>query len=469
MPKTSARNAKELTVDIPQRLRLLARLVRAMEEELGRATLEAMSDEEWHATYQRYVAAQSATLLEQQLDDAALAEIKAILHAAVPAIPAATTTDPTASARPAIVQQQTFMEARNLAIAIADGASRRRWAEILGETALRHAIPGETVQVKLTAKNTLNWWDAPATMEGLWNEVRNFEPAAVLLLHVALGWGLQEERVHTSMDDLIRLIGWKPRERAEREEQRRKIWRWLLLFDAMPIIGKRPGKYKDPHTNQVLDLSTTDSLIKIITRYDDDPQPNLDGSDVPRAVTWVVGDWLDQFRGNERVLQYFGDVRKVAAIPAGKPSGAWAQSIAMALNQSWREQASRAEVDHVGEENKLTVRFRPFTRLQLLDMFRCEPWVDDVLKSNDPKRAQVYWQEAIRILRKEAGIIGHYAELDAMPNARQGWRDFWLKQQRLDIRPKQYGMEATAEISRTAARTRRKARPVKQNKKNPEE
>lgn len=467
MPKTSARNSKARNTDTPQQLRLLARLVRAMEEELGRATLEAMSDEEWHATYQRYAAAQGATLLEQQLDDAALAEIKAILQATLPAIPAATA--PPASTIPPVVGQQTFMEARNMAIAIADGASQRRWDEVLGETALYHAIPGENVQVKLTAKPTLNWWDAPATMEGLWDEVRKFEPAAVLLLHVALGWGLQEERVHTSIDDLIRLIGWKPRERAEREEQRRKVWRWLLLFDAMPIIGKRPGKYKDPHTNQLLDMSTTDSLIKIITRYDDDPQPNLDGSDVPRAVTWVVGDWLAQFRGNERVLQYFGDVRKVAAIPAGKPSGAWAQSIAMALNQVWREQASRAEVDHVGEENNLTVKFRPFTRLQLLDMFRCEPWVEDVLNSNDPKRAQKYWQEAIRILRHEAGIIGHYAELDPIPETRKAWQAFWLKHQRLDIRPKSDGIEATAGISRKAARVRRRARPTTPSKKNPEE
>jgi hypothetical protein len=174
-------------------------------------------------------------------------------------------------------------------------------------------------------------------------------------------------------------------------------------------------------------------------------------------VSAVAGPWLDQLRENEKVLQYFGDIQKLAAIPAGKPSGAWAQSLGLALNQLWREQAARAEVRYAGEENKLTVAFKPFTRSQLLGMFRAEPWVEDILESSNPQRAQDYWKESIRILRFDTSIIGHYSELDEMPKSRKGWQVFWLNQQRLDIRPKQDDATAVAEISRNAARAKRKA------------
>jgi hypothetical protein len=71
-------------------------------------------------------------------------------------------------------------------------------------------------------------------------------------------------------------------------------------------------------------------------------QLSYDPGQPPVAITYNAGPWIQQWRGNHRVLSYFGDVRKFAALPAGKPSGAWAQAIGLALQQWWREKSALA-------------------------------------------------------------------------------------------------------------------------------
>jgi hypothetical protein len=181
-------------------------------------------------------------------------------------------------------------------------------------------------------------------------------------------------------------------------------------------------------------------------------QPAFDNSSPPIEVSWVVGPWLDRFRDNKQVLQFFGEVDKLAAIPAGKPTGTWAQSIGLALNQLWRERARRATATRAGENNRLTVIFDvPFTRYELLDMFRAAPWVEDILYGDNPSRAQQYWDGAIRIL-KRGGVINHYKEKSRQitPQRRLGWQEDWLHQE-LDIRPKDEWVRAVADLAKKSA------------------
>jgi hypothetical protein len=342
----------------------------------------------------------------------------------------------------------------------ADGRYLRRWLPIDGEIALRHAVPEAVIETKLVGSPLLDWMGRPNTIDSLQDELRRLGVPTVLLLHVVLAAALERQRVHVTVaiDELLSAIGWRPRSTTERETMRRDIWRWLAILDAMHVIGQRKGRYRDPDTRDVLDLTSVDALIRI-TGQRMPAQLAFDSSQPPIEVTYVAGPWLDKWRGNRQVLSYFGDVRKLAAIPGGKPSGAWAQAIGLALNQLWRERAARAQVARVGEDNHRTVRVGTFTRRQLLTMFPPSPSVEEVLGSPNPRRAQGYWNDAISLL-KTVGVVAHYQETTPLHAGRQGWAEPWLTQS-LDIRPADEEKQAVMEIANRAAtahKTRAKRR-----------
>jgi hypothetical protein len=361
---------------------------------------------------------------------------------------------------PQIFPQQTFMESRAMQKAIADGHRLSNWQEVEGEIALAHVIKGHHIQTKLASNSNLDWTNLPTTYESLKNELKQCDLTTVLLLNVAIGCVLHQPQTTISIDTLCNLIGLTRREKIEREKAHQKVWRWLMLFDSMTVHGKRPGKYRDPVTRKEIDLTSSDALIKLTGKRFD--KQNGTNSDVPIDVSFVAGPWLDPWRGNSQILQYFGDISKIAKISSGKASGALAQSIGLALNQLWREQSSRTKICYAGENNKLTAQFEPFTRSQLLGLFPCDLQVEKILESDKPHRAKEYWAEAIRKLK--VSIISHYAEIDQMPETRTNWQHFWFYDQRLDIRPKQDAIEFVANVSRKAKARRQK--PTQQKKKN---
>jgi hypothetical protein len=360
---------------------------------------------------------------------------------------------------PATVAQQTFPEAKALAIALADAKKLRRWKALEGEVGLWHQVERSPLQTLLRGNALLDWLGLPATVESLREELRRAGLPAVLLLHTVIAGSLERAEknrlyVTVAVDDLLGAIGWKPRSAVERETMRHKVWRWMALFDAAQVVGQRPGKYRDPDTKQEIDLQSVDSLIRI-TGQRKPAQLAFDNSVPPLEVTYAAGPWVEKWRGNRVILSYFGDVRRLAAIPAGKPSGAWAQAVGLALHQKWRERSARAEVAHVGADKALTVRFGTFTRRELLDFCLPDPSVDDVLGGPNPRYAKDYWRDAIALL-KQKGVISHYQEIGTLPDKRQGWQDAWLDQ-RLDVRPTEEGKQAAAEIA-TRSRAVRQAR-----------
>ncbi len=361
---------------------------------------------------------------------------------------------------PQEIPQQTFPEAKAVAIAIADGRLLRRWIPIPGEIALRHGVKGAMLETKLLGSPLLDWLGRPNTTDDLQNELRGLGLPAVLLLHVVIGGALEQHRVYVkvAIDELIKAIGWTPRSRQERQTQRCEIWRWLLMMDAMRVIGQRRGKYRDPDTREVTDTRIHDALIRVMSTEEDSTQLRFDGRQPPLTITYAPGPWIEQWRGRRDILWYFGDVRRLAAIPAGKPSGAWAQAVGLTLQQLWRERAAQAEIAHVGEDNHPTPRFhKPFTRRELLDLFPPEPTVYAVLDSANPKRAREYWNQAISLLKCET-IIGHYQEIKPLSARRQEWANEWLDQP-LDIRPKNSTDRAAAIIEIAGrAKSARKAR-----------
>jgi len=350
-------------------------------------------------------------------------------------------------------------------MAIAAGPSLNSWCDIEGEVALRHAAKGASLEVKLAGSPLLEQFGLPITLESLREELRSLRLTAVLLLHVLIGSALDNVEhgrlyVTATLDELVAAIGWDPHSTAEREEMRRTIWRWMNLIESLVVIGQRRGRYRDPETRAILDLMSHDALIRIMGQMVPGCPP--DPSRPPLEVTFAAGPWIERWQGRRDILSYFGEVRRLAAIPAGKPSGAWAQSIGLAVQQIWRERAHDAVIARVGEENKLTARLRPVTRRQLLTLFPPSPTVHEVLSGPNPKRARTYWDQAIRILRGER-LIGHYREIDTLNERREGWAEAWLDQA-IDIRAADDDLAAIAEIAGRAGsvtRARRRRRPVR--------
>jgi hypothetical protein len=122
------------------------------------------------------------------------------------------------------------------------------------------------------------------------------------------------------------------------------------------VIGKRAGRYRHPDTGEVYDLTSRSELLHISERLDPE-QLSYDPGQPPVAITYNAGPWVQPWRGNHSVFSCFGDVRKLAAIPAGQALRRLAASNRAALQQWGREKAATATPALIGDKNRLTVRF----------------------------------------------------------------------------------------------------------------
>jgi hypothetical protein len=311
---------------------------------------------------------------------------------------------------PDTLPQQTYQEIAAVGYAVTDAPNRKHWTETATGDALIHSRELANLQVRFApvTQDTLEAPSAPV----LWGLL---QPAGgvdtYLLAQVGAYLALREAQVTIALDDLIRLIGWAPRSAKEREHVRREVWQRLKVIDGLTIHGLRPGTYHDPDTGQPIDLTSRDALFRITgTRLP--AQASFDPEQVPLEVTFVAGPFISAWRGNPQVLTRYGDCMPIAGIPGAQPSGAWARSIGLALNQRWREGAAAAAVTTPGEENKLCVKWRHYTRRELLTLFEPSPSAADVLAGRDPGRARTYWSRAIGLL-KRAGVISYYKEAGA--------------------------------------------------------
>jgi hypothetical protein len=372
---------------------------------------------------------------------------------------------------PAQLAQPTFYEARTGATAISDGRDLRDWKSIEGMIAMLHAPKDSIMQTRFEPCSLLlGWWGKPtgAELETLQCELQNLEFDALVTYFVCLSWAVEDFQVTTTLDLIIEAIGRGTDARRSakvRQSLRAKVWRWMLLFDSLAVIGARRGTWREPRDGdkkrEKVDpdkLYSRDALLKIIGTRDSE-QGTFDNSTPPKEVTFVAGPWVNQWRGNREILSDFGNVRAIASIPRGKPSGAWAACIGFALNQKWREQAATAPITRItkGEKKVVTQKFRPFTRRVLLaQLWRSDVDPEEILKSEHPERAKEYWNAAIKILQKD-GIIGFYKEIEALTVTGYGWQDAWLDQP-LDIRPTGDNWKDAITISKSASAARKRGR-----------
>lgn len=375
---------------------------------------------------------------------------------------------------PLHLKQPTFIEARATATALCDGPDLRNWKPITGALALLHDREGASHQIRFEPSSLLlGWWNkdnGPVELSNLEAELSSLELDAIITFFICLASAIENPDLDTSIDEIIAAIGRDKdarRTSATRTEWRGKVWRWLLIFDSLLVIGARNrGTWREPKNAdqkrppmEAQRLYTKDALLKIIGQSGTE-QGTLDNSAVPKEVSLVLGPWAREFRGNREILSEFGTLRAIATIPRGKPSGAWAACAGLMLQQRWREKASYAPVVRTGEaKDQITQQFRPVTRKELLlETWRSGNSLQKILESPNPQRAKAYWDQAVGIL-KEHGIIGYYKELKPL---RKGydWQDEWLKQP-LDIRPAGDTRNDAVEIHASAQAAKKRGRKKK--------
>lgn len=372
----------------------------------------------------------------------------------------------------------TFMEARQVVWALSDGRDGRNWNQIEGAFQMFHqSAPGAPFSVHLDpSKNLLNWWQRSAEVQLIKAELENMTLAGVSLFCTVLSWLLESGDVNTSLDELIAAIGRQEdarRSRAARHEWRENVWRWLLVFESLAVKGARPGIWREPEVKgekrrKIPEerLTSEDPLLLITGRRFVAGEEGEAGPLVPKEISLTLGAWAKQFKGNREILTTLGNVRDVAAIPCGKPSGDWAACAGLVLLQLWREQATKGapstylsstkkgENDKKGPEVE-ALKTRHFTRRELLARsLRPDCDVQNILKSDTPRRAKEYWTRAMKEL-EERNIIGFYEELEPLGSNRANWQEAWLDQP-LDIRPAEKVNADVLSIHKSAKNAREK-------------
>lgn len=217
----------------------------------------------------------------------------------------------------------------------------------------------------------------------------------------------------------------RPRSRKERLERRKEIYSYVRWLERASCTGHRSGTYKDRDGNEI--PTTIDSPIWRImgTERPTDPclWPELE---VPLRVELVCTREWASLLTDPKTAQYLPFAERLGAIPADKPSGAWARSIGLALGNLWRREPRKA----------LDGTLNP-TRKELLERYPPKTGPRDVL-GNHPVRVVQYWYQALRMLCDE-GLLERAGEVlrsekGFRPPERQGWADSWLDE-RVELKP----------------------------------
>ncbi|MCX6344903.1 MAG: hypothetical protein NT018_07495 [Armatimonadetes bacterium] len=367
---------------------------------------------------------------------------------------------------PDSLPQQTGEEMRAVGFALADSTNLRHWKPCDSGSdnsvvSMLYKRPGDRFQVKFDPNGLTNELRIGLRVDTT-DAIEEFLKArgirGTLTLQLMAQAAIFRTDEPIALDDFVNQL-FDPHSGKERQEARRWTWDTMRMIFALRLYGVRAGKWRDPETRGVINLEFRgEPLIALSpgarTFAVDNESPWSD-SDIPVTVGFTMGAWGKEARKNQKILQYYGEMQAVLDIPAGKPSGAWAQCMLFNLNQKWREKAKNVAVttsirqDKNGNDCKrIAVHWpRKFTRRELLvELFPPDERfsVLDMLNSSNPGRAQRTWDDAVKIL-KTRKQLSYYKELAPINSSRQGWANDWLDQP-LDIRPNKEGKLAAIEI-----------------------
>ena len=227
-----------------------------------------------------------------------------------------------------------------------------------------------------------------------------------------------------TLDDVIAKIGWKPRSTGEREEMRSQVWEYLRFGARARVIGSRNGIYRDPEGREI--PTRVEGALWALIKEEKTVEPQLFPDavgGVPVRVELVISkEWTRLITAPE-TAQYLPMGELLGSIKPDQASGAWARVLGLSLANFWRRQPHAA----------LDGAIRP-TRRELLDRYQSKvaPY-EEILASNDPKRAVKYWFGALQIL-VEKEFVAREGEATRSINdimkdmPRYGWHEAWLNE-----------------------------------------
>jgi hypothetical protein len=236
---------------------------------------------------------------------------------------------------PKKLPQWTATEVDRTARGLARGPSGAGWVELPDEFALMHYEARATHNLRLEGSLIARWWGRPNTMADLLAELAKFGHDAIIVEHIVLGMLVLGEKSHVDVeiDKIIARMGpdRQPRSRQARATMQVNVWRILTLLSALKVIGARAYKVYDRVAGKMVVHDIDDPLITVNPFKPRGTQEAFDSGSAPLIVSLGATPWLERWRGDRRVLQYFGNVLAIIEIPIGKPSGAWARAIMLAL------------------------------------------------------------------------------------------------------------------------------------------
>ena len=326
-----------------------------------------------------------------------------------------------------MARQQTAWPIDLVGQAFTDSRSGRGWSKDDQAGRHVHRRPGNTGQVSLGDDEGLPEY-ALAAMRDASMKTGN---QGMALLHTLLtlardAFGSANGGVVTIvLDELaIRLFG-RSRGPVEAAERRATLWEQVRFIANLRVEGPGP-RLKIRQDNQWVDMAWFHPLIVIEGVLAGATGPlTLDGlHPAPAFIEFRASDRFarDAKLGN-RAYPVLGVLGRVIKIPAGNPSGSWAQAIAFALLLEARKR-SCATVE--------------VTREYLLTHYPGKPHPMDIIANpNTSRRAVEYWAGAMeKIKRKLDGLIEKIEDPKAPTG--HGWAARWRKQRivirlRLDV------------------------------------
>jgi hypothetical protein len=224
-----------------------------------------------------------------------------------------------------------------------------------------------------------------------------------------------------SFDDVISKIGWDAHTTSQRREMHKRINEFVRFGERAQIIGKRSRGYKDKSSGQEIDTEIHAAAWRVM-EIEKPAQGSLyPEAEVPVRLQIAVSPQLAKLISSPQTAQYLPMGEVLGAIPGGKPAGAWARVIGLALASFWRRQPQAA----------LSGDLRP-TRRELLTHFppKVAP-VEELLESVQAVRALNYWHGALRHL-VESGLLADTGETLQNPQKvrtrlpPRNWQNQWL-------------------------------------------
>ncbi len=323
----------------------------------------------------------------------------------------------------------TSQEADAIMRAASDGKSGRHWETLLGADARIHQAPGASHYVRLVLTDGERQMGVPVdALESA--TLRCDADDDFMLLYISrlltpaqpLAPGTLPYAT-VQLDDVIKAIGWYPQNTRQRGDMRERVWQFIKFVSRAHIVGQRTYKQRDSLTGEELDTYMDSPPWMLGGRQREEvPQPSLfDDDKAPLSIEITATPMWTRLTALPDTAQFLPLGEVLGIIPGGKPAGAWARVIGLALSNFWRR--------HPRESMSGTLK--P-TRRELLERYTpATGSVIEFLSSPNASRAVQYWAGALRIL-VECDFVADTGEA-AIPYEQQrdtlplrGWQEDWL-------------------------------------------